>query len=641
MEEEAVDAAEKLVETDKNSAWGWFALAGALNWAGERGNEALEASEKALSLQPMHPDIIWMRAETLLRQDKHDEAINFIDEYRTKVQNPAELLATKGNTLYQLSRSLKDQTKFDQALITWEEARKIDSSNVSAHHVPGYYMIFSNRQDEAYPLLKKALTLAPDSTAVHQAFWRAILGSRNKNAEKKQEEIESDIASFLMKRGDYPEALFAVSNIYRDLKLNEKRRAIEDKVLKNFSESRATEWILVNRYREFRRKHGKDGFDDPEKLNQYRQMLNDFIQRPHFHRKSLLGDAYRNLFQSIKDDDAVSADKLLEVVQGMVEYEDINPHTVFGLGARALAERKAHFREAEKIARAGISEGKKKIDSQRRIYKTEGDYEGALNWMTGLMYDALGWVYFHEGRLDDAERELRHSYNLNPKNSDNLHHLGQLFEVRGDVEKAETFYVKGVSIQTPAENPSKEALESLYKKRHGNLDGFEKYMDEIKDRDRENRKKEILKAQISEPEQVESFKLKSLDGSDVSLESLKGKIVVLNYWGIWCYWCVLEMPDFQKLQEKYRDDPNVVILTINNDSNPDDVPPWMKEKGYDYTVLLDDGYVSNKAKVTSFPTTWFLDGQGRKAFIKIGWSEKLLEEFSWRIEALKKNRDNR
>ncbi len=78
----------------------------------------------------------------------------------------------------------------------------------------------------------------------------------------------------------------------------------------------------------------------------------------------------------------------------------------------------------------------------------------------------------------------------------------------------------------------------------------------------------------------------------------------------------------------------MVILTIDNDANPDDVPPWMAQKKYTFPVLIDDGYVS-KAGLHVFPTTWFVDAQGYKVFEKVGWSEKLLEEFSWRIEAIR------
>jgi hypothetical protein len=94
------------------------------------------------------------------------------------------------------------------------------------------------------------------------------------------------------------------------------------------------------------------------------------------------------------------------------------------------------------------------------------------------------------------------------------------------------------------------------------------------------------------------------------------------------------MPEFQKLHERYKNDPDVLILTINNDDSLDTARNYMKENKYDFKVLIDDGYVS-KMGIYSFPTTWFIDQSGRKAYIKEGWTERLTEEFSWRIEALR------
>lgn len=47
-----------------------------------------------------------------------------------------------------------------------------------------------------------------------------------------------------------------------------------------------------------------------------------------------------------------------------------------------------------------------------------------------------------------------------------------------------------------------------------------------------------------------------------------------------------------------------------------------------------DGYV-NKAGIQGFPTTWFLNREGQIAFLKLGWTKELEEEFGWRIEALR------
>ena len=73
---------------------------------------------------------------------------------------------------------------------------------------------------------------------------------------------------------------------------------------------------------------------------------------------------------------------------------------------------------------------------------------------------------------------------------------------------------------------------------------------------------------------------------------------------------------------------------LNNDPDPHEVGPWMAEKELEFPVLLDGGYASDNG-VQAYPTTWFIDPQGRRVFVKTGWSDKLLEEFAWRIEELR------
>jgi thiol-disulfide isomerase/thioredoxin len=131
------------------------------------------------------------------------------------------------------------------------------------------------------------------------------------------------------------------------------------------------------------------------------------------------------------------------------------------------------------------------------------------------------------------------------------------------------------------------------------------------------------------------FTLETIDGEHFASDSLRGRITVVNFWGVWCAWCVKEMPEFQRLHEQYRDDDEVAIVTINNDDDWEMARAWMSEQGYDFTMLRDDGYVVRDARITGFPTTWFVDRDGRIAFQQRGWTEKLAEEFSWRIEALR------
>jgi len=521
------------------------------------------------------------------------------------------------------------------AVDAFNEAIKSDPSNVDAHFQLGTYLLSLRRTAEAYPHLKQALSLSPHAVRVHSAYWRAVLALPGATAEKKQSDVETDINSLLERRSDYPETLFRIASQYQSLKLNDKRRDMEDRILKSYAMSKEAEWVLVNRYRDFREEIGTDIKKDVKKRDAYRGMLWAFINRPSHHYKALLGDAYIQLFFSTdKDDPTVSDVELLKIINGMIQYETRNVQVSFAAGAIALADRNAYLDKAEGMAREGINRGKKRIDGDRPGYETEGDYQRALDVMTGIMRDALGWVIFRAGRTAEAETELLKARELYPENVTILSHLGQFYEAQGKLDSAEEFYIKGVMVKIPRENPNAAALKALYEKRHGGLAGYEEYLSKIAELDRAKRMDAVLKARMGAPKQVEPFDLATLSGGSLSFEKLRGKVTVVNFWGVWCGWCVQEMPDFQKLSDKYKGDPNVAILTIDNDANPEDVRAWLQKHGYNFNVLLDNGYV-NKTGVRAFPTTWFIDKDGRIAFVKKGWSEKLVEEFSWRIEALR------
>jgi tetratricopeptide (TPR) repeat protein/thiol-disulfide isomerase/thioredoxin len=627
-EHEAVTAARKMVSDAPTSGWSWLALAGALNYQGEHTDEAIDAGERAFQLMPENADAIWIHAQTMAGDGRRrKEAVALVDNRRSRVTNPAELLVTKAYALYSMS-SEGDDANRRAAFDTFEEAQRVDPTNVNALYLHATYLSAMRRSDEAYPLLRKAVALAPGSSPVHQAYWRAVNGSQTLSRENKAAEIQADMTAFLQKHGDRSSALYAVASMSGDLKLVEQQRELEDKILRDFSDTVEAEWVLAYRWREYRQ--AKEGVHKPE----YRQILSDFVARPKHYIEGLLGEAYTELFFILIDDKTTPADQLKRVLEGMLTHETVNVHITHASAPIALADHRLLLPEAERIARDSVDVLKKKVESQREFYKTDGEYERAAAWMTSLGYDALGWVLFAEGRVDEAERELLRSYDLHHESRVNLHHLGKFFEAKGDIPRAEQYYIKGLSVQALGANPCEESLKALYEKRRGPTAGFDTYLTELRDGDRIRRKEKVLGERLGAPEATPAFNLKTLDGTRVALDSLKGKIVVINFWGIWCGWCIHELPEYQKLFEKDKGDADVVIVTIDNDHNPDDVPPWMKQKGYTFPMLLDDGYVA-KAGITAFPTTWFLDREGRKVFVKVGWSEELLEEFSWRIEAIR------
>ena len=77
-----------------------------------------------------------------------------------------------------------------------------------------------------------------------------------------------------------------------------------------------------------------------------------------------------------------------------------------------------------------------------------------------------------------------------------------------------------------------------------------------------------------------------------------------------------------------------MILTINNDEDVNLLKNFMTAQKYDFAVLRDEKYLDSVG-ISAFPTTWFIDRDGKIEYVKIGMSDKLAEEFGWRIEELK------
>lgn len=105
------------------------------------------------------------------------------------------------------------------------------------------------------------------------------------------------------------------------------------------------------------------------------------------------------------------------------------------------------------------------------------------------------------------------------------------------------------------------------------------------------------------------FELQSLDGNTIKLSEMRDKNVILNFWATWCGYCVIEMPDLQKLQEAHKDD--LLVLTVNVGESKEDVQKFMKENNLNLTVVLDEKMnVANTYGIRSYPTTIAVNKKG-------------------------------
>ncbi|MCG8407288.1 MAG: TlpA family protein disulfide reductase [Phycisphaerales bacterium] len=132
------------------------------------------------------------------------------------------------------------------------------------------------------------------------------------------------------------------------------------------------------------------------------------------------------------------------------------------------------------------------------------------------------------------------------------------------------------------------------------------------------------------------WELKTPDGRTVSLRSLRGQVVVMDFWATWCEPCKKAMPDVQKLHEKFKGRP-VKILGVNCWERDGDPVKCMKSMNLDYTLLLNANRVAEAYNVPGIPTFYVIDPSGRIAYATSGIVPERSQELSRMIEfALKR-----
>lgn len=115
---------------------------------------------------------------------------------------------------------------------------------------------------------------------------------------------------------------------------------------------------------------------------------------------------------------------------------------------------------------------------------------------------------------------------------------------------------------------------------------------------------------VQEPGIV-SFSFVDKNGNRITSTDLKGKIIFINFWAVWCPPCVAEMGSVNALYQQLKNDPRFVFVLADADGNLPQSTAFMAQHGYDLPVYQVTGPVSPSLYSGTLPTTLIIDPEGK------------------------------
>jgi thiol-disulfide isomerase/thioredoxin len=107
---------------------------------------------------------------------------------------------------------------------------------------------------------------------------------------------------------------------------------------------------------------------------------------------------------------------------------------------------------------------------------------------------------------------------------------------------------------------------------------------------------------------IESAKWLNTD-EPLDWDKLKGKVVLVDFWGTWCGPCVAKLPELQPLHEKYAER-GLAIIAIHSANSADSCEEFIREHKFTFPVAIDSGTTAEEFAISAWPTYFLIDRAG-------------------------------
>ena len=468
-------------------------------------------------------------------------------------------------------------------------------------------------QIEAYSLYKKEFAAYPQSEKEYQSMYYSMLAG-GKSPEF--EPVLNQKLAVLAKSGDEKDLLLA-SNLYRRIKKTAQADSLTTVIKAKFPDGQLAknemgmafnkEKDLVKKealYNEYIKKYPEDATEKRSIQDNFRmQLASAYLQAGKI-------DDYRRIEGTIKDKSSL-AGALNNVAYNWAKAgEHLDD-------AAALSKQSLDIMTA-KIANPGTQAYSSPAAAKKNA---QAGYD--------MYADTYAFILYKQNKFKEALAYQQPVYERSKgRDAEVSEHYAMMLKANGDAKTAQTVIEAAVK-EGKSSEAMHTALKEMYVKNKGSETGYDTYLANLKNASEVATRAKLAKEMINQA--APAFALKDFDGKEISLASLKGKVVVIDFWATWCGPCKSSFPGMQMAVNKYKDNPNVKFLFIdtweNGDSYLDGVKKFIADNKYSFHVLMDEkgsdgrqSKVVSTYKVDGIPTKFVIDATGNIRFKHVGFS---------------------
>lgn len=221
-------------------------------------------------------------------------------------------------------------------------------------------------------------------------------------------------------------------------------------------------------------------------------------------------------------------------------------------------------------------------------------------------------------------------------NEEVLRRTALIFKGTGRPKRALDNY-RNILLENPLDTTVLPSLKEAYIAWKGSTEGLSDTLQAIHI-ERKQARIALLEKQALQKQAPSLKGFADLNGNPVSVDSLKGKILVIDFWATWCIPCMHEMPYLQKVYDAFKKDKRVAFMVTNSGANNtlEDARKWKEKVSYSFPVYMHTN--PNVGDVFGFnviPALYVIDNKGVLQYKTIGFEGPSVEEtLSLQLELL-------